>query len=345
VNRDDALLVAALRQALHARPEVATRPDLLRAMLNDTLGASSADLRREIALLVTAVEEGLPRELHDRPGAPLGPYAARLQTGRGLQPDAAEWTVSVWASALTAEAPAGAPGDLTATATSEPSAPSRPGDLKPRPAGDATVSRTARRAGVLALAAVLVLALVAGVAFAVGNDGEDPAADAPNPPTTAAPTSTSTTGGRDGEAGPAGEPSSLRMDFPVGKIGPGRAVQVTRTWDLGGTDGEHVLGTLTFRNRGAAVVPSATHTEYVPASLADSLDVIEVDIARGDGSVSLRAGKRQPVLRVELTDLAPGAVTEVTYVVAVAPDGVQQTRLDEWRANWLADFQARKFGR
>lgn len=82
-------------------PSVWEDPRRCRALLMDLCGES----RREIFVLVSAVEEGVPAELHQSPaGVPtellLARLTERLVDNRALDEEAARWAVESWALAL-----------------------------------------------------------------------------------------------------------------------------------------------------------------------------------------------------------------------------------------------------
>nr|MDP9337198.1 hypothetical protein [Actinomycetota bacterium] len=97
----DGSIADALHAALVARREVADRPDRCRAVLGDVLGSDVANHRREVALLIAAVEEHVPEALRGAttPGD-LASIAARFQIDRALEPTAARWAVDIWSDAL-----------------------------------------------------------------------------------------------------------------------------------------------------------------------------------------------------------------------------------------------------
>jgi len=72
-------------------------------MLNDLLGEQARRLRREVALVVAEVEEGVPaarKSASDVRGIDRQQLANRLSTDRGLADEAARWAVDRWATAL-----------------------------------------------------------------------------------------------------------------------------------------------------------------------------------------------------------------------------------------------------
>ncbi|MDP9336117.1 MAG: hypothetical protein M3Q30_22795 [Actinomycetota bacterium] len=97
---DDSISVA-LREALAARAEIAYRSDRCRAALGDILGDDATNHRREVALLVAAVEEHVPEALRGATSqADVDSIASRFREERSLESDAARWAVDVWSDAL-----------------------------------------------------------------------------------------------------------------------------------------------------------------------------------------------------------------------------------------------------
>jgi len=83
-----------IAHALHRIGESGAPSDLtrVRAMLNDLLGADARNLRREVTLVVAAVDEGVPTALASAPAASRSSdqqqLARRLSTERGLTDEA-----------------------------------------------------------------------------------------------------------------------------------------------------------------------------------------------------------------------------------------------------------------
>jgi hypothetical protein len=104
VNEPDVngAVVVRLRQITETHGgEISEDPRLVEALLRDISG----EHRREIILLVSAVEEGVPAELLESGNSALLPMlverlAQRLQNHKGLTADGARWAVVTWASAL-----------------------------------------------------------------------------------------------------------------------------------------------------------------------------------------------------------------------------------------------------
>lgn len=81
-------------------PSILEEPERLEAFLRDYCG----DCRREIAALIAALEEDVPRDLKRMRGEPYPILSARLadklHEERSLIPEAAQWAVESWAVAL-----------------------------------------------------------------------------------------------------------------------------------------------------------------------------------------------------------------------------------------------------
>jgi hypothetical protein len=97
--QDDARSVLAQVINTHGQ-DLVDDPRRLRSILADSLPGS----RREAQRLVAAVEEGIPRQILNAGADPTGALrhqmARRLQEERDMTPEAADWTVDSWASAL-----------------------------------------------------------------------------------------------------------------------------------------------------------------------------------------------------------------------------------------------------
>jgi hypothetical protein len=83
---------------------IAEQPALLRAALNDL---TKNQAKREVALLVSAAELGIPQKFAQRSATSIEPIEAALRRAaqslhddRGVDADAAEWAVETWAVAL-----------------------------------------------------------------------------------------------------------------------------------------------------------------------------------------------------------------------------------------------------
>ncbi len=206
-----------LATAMRARADVTMRADLCRAVLNDILAADATTRRREVTLLVAAVEEGVPRTLATATSAArIETIVARFADARGLAPDAARWAVETWSAALrtTTDSPIAAASEperpsaagVATAATIRPPAPARPvGEPAAEPVGpllptvlppQPVTKRWSRRTGAFAGVAVVgLVALVSGVvAFAAnGSNGPDKAASVTTQtPATVAPTTPTT---------------------------------------------------------------------------------------------------------------------------------------------------------
>lgn len=84
-------------------PSLADDPARCADLLVDALGDSYEQYRREISLIETAAEEGVPRLLVGARSSPSGlapALAARLGRDRGLSQEASRWAVESWAYAL-----------------------------------------------------------------------------------------------------------------------------------------------------------------------------------------------------------------------------------------------------
>jgi hypothetical protein len=186
---DSAALASALEGALRARPEVVERADRCRAMLGDLLAGDGPRFRREVALLVAAVEEGAVSTLLDAtsPDA-VERVVERFQADRSLSPDAARSVIALWIEALRSVGHDSIPslhiaGATTASVDTEPTpvptpAPTAartephatlPGDLTPTVPGD--LSRPLHPAGDLSGLSIDVASIVSEPAGAAQPRG------------------------------------------------------------------------------------------------------------------------------------------------------------------------------
>ncbi|HEX8099296.1 MAG TPA: hypothetical protein VF660_03735 [Actinomycetota bacterium] len=84
-------------------PSLAEDPPRCGDLLADALGGSFEQYRREISLIETAAEEGVPRQLvaaGSSASVRVPALAARLARDRGLSQEAGRWAVDSWAYAL-----------------------------------------------------------------------------------------------------------------------------------------------------------------------------------------------------------------------------------------------------
>ncbi|MGH8897083.1 MAG: branched-chain amino acid ABC transporter substrate-binding protein, partial [Egibacteraceae bacterium] len=137
-------------------------PGRVRSLLSDQLGTDAVRCRRELNLVVSAVEARIPAALLDDMPASLDALADRLAAETGLGHTAAYWAVLAWAAPLgyTGRVTRSAPPFVAAeTATTTP-----PKATTPPTAS--TMARPARagqrpRGRIVALAALVVLLLTA----------------------------------------------------------------------------------------------------------------------------------------------------------------------------------------
>jgi hypothetical protein len=165
----------------------------VRALLQD----ASPQSRREVMLLVTAAEEGLPlrlRKLGDAGMVPaeLNRLAAELTRARGLDPVLASWAVGAWAWALglgpipaQEQVAAASPQRTPVQGQAGLRPPQRPPASPPTPGVTEERERPRRRRTVPVVAAIAAAALlVGGIVFVAAGPG------APGPTTTIPTTST-----------------------------------------------------------------------------------------------------------------------------------------------------------
>ena len=98
---DQARIAEALRAAIGDRPEITHRGDRCRAVLNDTLAQDAADAKREVGLLVAAVEDGVPSALEQATSQEeVDAIVGRFCDDRGFAHASAQWAVDSWVVAL-----------------------------------------------------------------------------------------------------------------------------------------------------------------------------------------------------------------------------------------------------
>lgn len=109
---------AHLRELLRRHGlSIADDPDRVGDLLQEALGD---DYRREVSLIETASEEGVPRALVGSTGHPpadFGDVVSHLARDRGLSPQAARWAVEAWAAALGIHVPSRAAVRIRAVLT------------------------------------------------------------------------------------------------------------------------------------------------------------------------------------------------------------------------------------
>ncbi|MGH8984182.1 MAG: prealbumin-like fold domain-containing protein, partial [Acidimicrobiia bacterium] len=136
-------------------------------------------------------------------------------------------------------------------------------------------------------------------------------------------------GGDDGAGGSAAA-GPAELTFDTISLAPGATVE--RAWSLAGNEGTRFEGTLTFANTTGERI-AVSHTEVIPKSLAASVD----DIAFEPAPVVIEA---DPVVRFDVDIPADGTAT-ATYRIDVAPDGADESRLEDW-ADDLETEEARQ---
>jgi hypothetical protein len=220
----------------------------VRALLNDTCPGD----RREVGVLVAAVEEGIPLSISrasDSISVPgeLDRLTTELEDTRGLSYDAARWEVRSWAWVLgMADPPVDQEGAATREPSSEPSTPppvppvppvtpvpptaplsrradadavTRPVPPSPRGPGGSPRRRLRRPLGLAAIAAVLLVpAVLVPVALATSRRRPPPPATTVTGPTTA-PVTVTPTGQR--PTTPTGQrpttPTGQKPTTPIGQ--------------------------------------------------------------------------------------------------------------------------------
>jgi hypothetical protein len=120
--------------------------------------------------------------------------------------------------------------------------------------------------------------------------------------------------------------ASVRTVFPFAPARYKNGLVVTRTWALGGKDGDTVYGLVRVIN-GNADQFKGTYEEVLPKSLVDETDEID---AEPSGVKKVMSDPGHPVLRLKLDKLDPNSFAELAYEIAVPADGIDKARLRAW---------------
>lgn len=190
----------ALRQLIVERgTALAEDARLCGALLRDVAG----DRRREISVLVAAVEEGVAADLLRSAGSGtadplLGSLQRRLEQGRGLAPDAARWAVETWAYALRQQQMADTVRTQPPRQTEVLFPPPSQAKDEPEPeipledAGGPPAHRSRAKLAYLLVGALVLTAAVGVGAWALTGRADEPTGPASPPPSTVTPTPTVT---------------------------------------------------------------------------------------------------------------------------------------------------------
>jgi hypothetical protein len=337
-------VAGALRGALAARRDVAERPDRCRALLGDLLGTDGTRHRREVSLLVAAVEEHVPEALREATTpAEIDRIALRFREDRLLDQGAARWTVDMWSDALRSVGVTSIPETQIshrslAEATSEdlpvvPPTTTGPHDGAQRtPVASTDLGQVAgatltdrgtapvdvvsesvhpqrpRRVALLgAIAVIVVIAVVVAAVVAFRGDNPDDTATEPTATTIA-----------NAESG------TVDIELTAAQTGPGTKLQ--RKWALRGERGDVFVGELAFTK--AKNAKPAAFDEVIPKSLAKRSKDVKLDYDK-DEFADVEWVRRDPVLRVK-PKAAQGMAT-LRYEIKVAPRGTNPKRLDAWK--------------
>jgi PASTA domain len=346
-------MLDVLVEALHARPEIAQRADRCRAVLADLLASRVHAHQRELNLLVTAVEQGVPTALLATLGSSdYDAISGQLSAERALELDAARWVVRTWSAALLSVSGASpeslapiidAATPAAATAPPNPSALVTPmvshgdstvetagprGDLWEMAARNSTAADSRRRQPwnrqrkrILAVGSGAVAVVVIAVgAVAFGTGGSKKAASPTSSSTSAAPVTTTT-------VKVVTTPLQTELKYPTAAIGSG--VKVTRTWTLSGSTGGTFMGKLNFVAAKQLSKP-ILYDEVIPESLAASSS--DVNVFYDSASFTKRPTwvKKDPILRITL-GFAKSKTITVSYHVTVPAKGRGASRLQGWR--------------
>ncbi|MGH9051387.1 MAG: prealbumin-like fold domain-containing protein, partial [Acidimicrobiia bacterium] len=122
------------------------------------------------------------------------------------------------------------------------------------------------------------------------------------------------------------------VEFTFDTISLASGATVERTWTLAGDEGARFDGTLEFANSTEERM-TVSHTEVIPKTLAASVDDIDFE----PEPVVIEA---DPVVRFDLEIPADGTIT-ATYRISVAPDGTDESRLEEWADDLDAEEERR----
>ena len=202
---------------------------------------------------------------------------------------------SLAAFAASDELPAAASAAGLATATVAASA------TRDRTRGDSSPpgsSGSRRRNGIVAIAIVAVVALVA-VFFALQSGHSDQTA--------------------------LRTPTAAKFTFDP--ITTPEGAKVTRVWELQGRGGNEFTGSLTMTNPTSVPLPT-TFVETIPKAIAPTASIIAF-------SPQPVVVQPDPVVRYSVT-IAPNASFTATYLVTVQADGASRSRLEAWAKEIVA---------
>ena len=300
-------------------------PRRVRACLTDELGAAGWSRRAELDAVIMAVEEGVVIDLRgdhfDRA------EASSTLAARGLSNEVAGYAIDVWSMALGVTSAAGPtveptiaplvvdlrdttrlPDDIT-TPDAPPvvvTPPEVPTVVADGPAAGASPDR---KRLLMALGAVAVVALIAGVVLVFTRS--------------------------DGTTGVSADPAPInvvRVSFPVEQLPWGATM--TRTWTK---SDQGVHGQLDFTNATTATV-SGRHVEVIPNSLAATADLVVSDPTpsaphSARGSRLTQDAATNPTLGYDVS-VEAGKTTTINYDIAVGD--VTQAKLATWQTEQVA---------
>jgi len=251
------------------------------------------------AATVSAVApKGAPAPIPNEPTQPPLPVGATTTTAPATTKPPGPVTLPAIAGAV--DSPAGGPTKVPGTAAWEQAAAELANPAyrrsSPLPTEETDYSDPAprRRTAWLIAAAIAAIVAIVAVGFVMTSGG-----------------------GSDQAAVVASGKAQLRFD----PITTPEGATVARSWELEGRKGSEFLGTLSFTNPTSAPLLT-TFTEAIPKSLASNVSQITFD----PQPIVVKA---DPVVQYRLT-VPAGSTTTVTYAIAVAPDGVDRSRLEAW---------------
>ncbi len=105
---------------------------------------------------------------------------------------------------------------------------------------------------------------------------------------------------------------------------------LTRTWRLSGVKGDRLRGEVILTNTTEAPLTQA-YDEVIPKSVATAVDQLTFEPRYNE------VVRADPVVRFLVTELPPEARFELTYTVALPPEGNSQARLDRLAADQVRE--------
>jgi serine/threonine-protein kinase len=304
-------------------------PTALVELVEQTLAGEPAARPGDLRLWADELRWAL-REAGDRPGrvepitTRIDPSLAGSNAGdtspappprtRDLTPGSSPRHVPAGAPPIAAATPpAGSTAAASSTTISTTPPLARSSDSMPV-AGRPATTTARKRSMLLAVGAVALVALIAGVALVMASRGGDDEAAV----------------GDGGRVLPAELSAKASVTSGLAPKAPAEAVALDASWEIVGTEG--VRGFTTLRNTGDEPVVVA-HDEIIPKELVADV----ADLATDPPWIEVI--DPDPIVRFCLR-LEPGDAVEITWWSLEPAMGLDQTTLDELAAEWSATYDA-----